>query len=113
MMWKWVDSDATGYPARLLVHGDVCGRILKRRLVEPVGLLTPELVDRIALRGRGGDFTSSDLGRGKPITGDSDPRWEGKLDKFRQLRTVRARASELGCEIYKLGHAGNAGPREA
>jgi len=32
MMWKWVDPDATGYPARLLVHGDVCGRILKRRL---------------------------------------------------------------------------------
>jgi hypothetical protein len=40
----------------------------------------------------------------------SDPRWEWKLGKFRQLRTVQARASELGWEICKFG---DAGPREA
>ena len=58
---------------------------------------------RIALRGRGLDFTATDLGRGTAIAGESDPRWEWKLDRHRQLRQVRARASELGWEIYKLG----------
>lgn len=55
------------------------------------------------LRGRGLDFTSTDLGRGTAIAGDSDPRWDWKLEQHRQLRQVRARASELGWEIYKLG----------
>lgn len=99
----------TGYPRLLLVHGDVSGRILKRRLAHPAGRVDPELVQRIALRGRGLDFNSSDLGRGRAIQGESDPRWECKLDKFRQLRTIRARASELGWEIRKFG---DAGPRE-
>jgi len=31
------------------------------------------------------------------------PRWEWKLKQHRKLRPVRARASELGWEIYKLG----------
>jgi hypothetical protein len=105
-----LDPRDTSYPTRLIVHGDVCGRILKRRLVHTLGAVEPELVERVALRGRGLDFSSTDLGRGKPLTGDSDPRWECKLDKFRQLRTVRARAGELGWEIYRFG---DAGPREA
>lgn len=99
----------TGYPRLLLVHGDVCGRIVKRRLAQPTGRVNPELVERIALRGRGLDFSSSDMGRGRAIQGESDPRWECKRDKFRRLRTVQARASELGWEICKFG---DAGPRE-
>jgi hypothetical protein len=93
----------TGYPRRLLVHGDVAGRIFKRRLEASVGRVDPDLVKRIALRGRGLDFGSTDLGRGRVLAGESDPRWEWKLDKFRQLRRVQARASELGWEIRKLG----------
>jgi hypothetical protein len=99
----------TGYPRLLHVHGDVSGRIVKRRLTEPLGRVDPELVARVALRGRGLDFNSSDLGRGRAIAGESDPRWEWKLDKFRQLRTVHARASELGWEVCKFGDAGPRG----
>jgi hypothetical protein len=97
----------TGYPRLLHVHGDVSGRILKRRLTAQMGRIEPELVERIALRGRGLDFNSSDLGRA--MAGESDPRWESKLGKFRRLRTVQARASELGWEICKFGDAGPRG----
>jgi hypothetical protein len=96
--------DVTGLPHPMLVHGDVSASILKRRLGRSLGQqLGPNLVERIALRGRGLDFTSADLGRGRAIAGESDPRWEWKLERHRQLRKVRARASELGWEIYKLG----------
>jgi len=99
----------TAYPRPLLVHGDVSGRIWKERLTRPMGRVGPELTARVALRGRGLDFNTSDLGRGRAIQNDSDPRWEMKLEKFRQLRTVQARASELGWEICKFG---DADPRE-
>jgi hypothetical protein len=99
-----LEPGVTGLPHRILVHGDVSGSILKRRLGGSLGeQLGPNLVERIALRGRGLDFTSSDLGRGTAIAHESDPRWEWKLERHRQLRKVRARASELGWEIYKLG----------
>lgn len=98
-----LDSDVTGLPLPMLVHGDVSGSILKRRLGRPLGQIEPDLVERVALRGRGLDFTSTDLGRGTAIAGESDPRWEWKLEQHRRLRQVRARASELGWEIYKLG----------
>jgi hypothetical protein len=98
-----VDPRTTGLPHRLLVHGDVSGSILTRRLRRSIGRIEPHLVERIALRGRGLDFNSSDLGRGRAIVNESDPRWEWKLQRHRQLRRVRARASELGWEIYKLG----------
>jgi hypothetical protein len=68
-----------------------------------LGQIEPGLVERVALRGRGLDFASTDLGRGTAIAGESDPRWEWKLDQHRRLRQVRARASELGWEIHKLG----------
>lgn len=107
---RWAtDTDAvletwnTGLPRRILIHGDVSGSILKRRLRRSVGQIEPHLAERIALRGRGLDFTSTDLGRGKAILDEADPRWAWKLDKHKQLRRVRARASELGWEIYKLG----------
>ena len=99
----------TAYPRPLLVHGDVSGRIWKKRLTQPMGRVNPDLVQRIALRGRGLDLNSSDLGRGRAIQRDSDPRYGGKLEKFRQLRTVQARASELGWEVCKFG---DADPRE-
>jgi hypothetical protein len=99
-----LDPRTTGLPRPILIHGDVSGSILKRRLGRCVGQqLGPSLVERIALRGRGLDFTSTDLGRGTAIAGESDPRWEWKLEQHRQLRQLRARASELGWEIYKLG----------
>jgi hypothetical protein len=98
-----LDPPTTGLPRRLLIHGDVSGSILKRRLSRSVGQIEPHLVERIALRGRGFDFNSSDLGRGGTILDETDPRWSWKLDKHKQLRRVRARASELGWEIYKLG----------
>ena len=104
------DTDAvlaprtTGLPRPILIHGDVSGSILKRRLGASMGQrLQPNLVERIALRGRGLDFTATDLGLGTAIAGESDPRWEWKLERHRQLRQVRARASELGWELYKLG----------
>jgi hypothetical protein len=74
-----------------------------------MGRVNQDLVQRIVLRGRGLDFNSSDLGRGRAIQRDSDPRWDCKLEKFRQLRTVQARASELGWEVCKFG---DADPRE-
>ncbi len=98
-----LEPSATGHPRRLLVHGDAIGRILNRRLGESTGRVRPHIVECVALRGRGLDFNSTDLGRGRAILGESDPRWEWKLDKLRQFRTVRARASELGWEIYTLG----------
>jgi hypothetical protein len=54
------------------------------------------------LRGRGLDFNSTDLGRGRAIADESDPRWEWKLERHRQMRPLRARASELGWEIHRL-----------
>jgi hypothetical protein len=95
--------ELTGLPRRILVHGDVSGSILKCRLGQAMGQIEPGLAERIALRGRGLDFTSTDLGRGIAIASESDPRWEWKLEQHRHLRQVRARASELGWEIYKLG----------
>lgn len=93
----------TGLPHRVLVHGDVSASILTRRLLRKVGRIEPHLVERIALRARGADFNSSDLGRGRAIVADSDPRWEWKLARHREMRGVRARAGELGFAIYKLG----------
>jgi hypothetical protein len=93
----------TGLPHRILVHGDISASVLTRRLWRTLGQIEPHLVERIALRGRGFDFNSSDLGRGRAIVRDSDPRWEWKLEKHRQMRAVRASARELGLEIYKLG----------
>lgn len=93
----------TGLPRRLLVHGDISASILTRRLVRSLGQIEPHLVERIALRGRGFDFNSSDLGRGPAILSESDPRWEWKLARHRAMRAVRASAGELGLAIYKLG----------
>ena len=93
----------TGLPTRLLVHGDVSASVLTRRLSHPTGRIEPHLVERIALRGRGFDFHSSDLGRGRAIIGDADPRWEWKLEQHRRMRTVRASARELGLGIHRLG----------
>jgi hypothetical protein len=98
---------ATGLPARLLVHGDVSAPILTSRLVEAVGEITPELAQRIVLRGRGLDFNSSDLGRGAAILAETDPRWAWKLEKQKQMRRMRVRASELGWQVYELGQTGN------
>ena len=98
-----LEPHVTGLPRRILVHGDVSGSILKRRLGGTLGQIEPELAERIALRGRGLDFTSTDLGRGTAIADESDPRWEWKLERHRHLRQVRVRASELGWEICKLG----------
>lgn len=96
---------ATGLPERLLIHGDVSAPVLIGRLSAPVGQITPELVQRIVLRGRGLDFNSTDLGRGAAIISEGDPRWDWKLQKHKQLRRLRARASELGWEMYELGRA--------
>jgi hypothetical protein len=61
-----------------------------------VGRIEVDMAERIALRGRGLDFASTDLGRGTAIAGEFDPRWEWKLEQHRRLRKLRARASELG-----------------
>ena len=98
-----LEPESTGLRRRILIHGDVSGSILNHRLTRAVGQIAPHLVERISLRGRGFDFNSSDLGRGAAILDESDPRWGWKLDKHKQLRRLRARASELGWEIYKLG----------
>ncbi len=98
-----LEPQTTGLPRPILIHGDVSGSILKRRLGRSIGQqLGRNLVERIALRGRGLDFNSTDLGRGSAVTDESDPRWGWKLEKQRQLRLLRARASELGWEIHKL-----------
>lgn len=98
-----LEPDTTGLSIPILIHGDVAGSILKRRLEPSVGQrVGPNLVERIALRGRGLDFNSTDLGRGRAITDESDPRWDWKLEQHRRLRQLRARASELGWEIHKL-----------
>jgi len=99
----------SGCLGRVLVHGDVSAAILKTRLAEVLGATTPELVERIVLRGLGRDFDSADLGRGTPILADDDPRWEWKLEQLRRVRGVRARASELGWTLHTLG-AGNSDP---
>ncbi len=98
-----LDPRSTGSPQRLLVHGDESGSILTRRLQRSVGQIDAHLVQQIALRGRGLDFNSSDLGRGTAIASEADPRWDWKLERHRQLRKVRAPASDLGWEIYTLG----------
>lgn len=99
-----LEPGTTGLPRPIMIHGDVSGSILNRRLGRSVGQqLGPNLVERIALRGRGLDFNSTDLGRGRAITDESDPRWEWKLEQHRQLRRVRPQAGELGWEIHKLG----------
>lgn len=98
-----LDPRTTGLPRRVLVHGDVSGSILTQRLRRSIAQIDPRLVERIALRGRGLDFNGTDLGRGRAIVNETDPRWDWKLAKHRQLRRVRARASELGWEVYKLG----------
>lgn len=98
-----LEPHVTGLSRRILVHGDVSGSILTRRLGRVLGQVKPDLAERIALRGRGLDFIATDLGRGTSIADESDPRWEWKLKQHRQLRRVRARASELGWGIYRLG----------
>ena len=98
-----LEPRASGCPRRLLVHGDLAGAILDDHLTQLMGSVTPELVQRVVLRGRGLDFHSSDLGRGRPIGDDTDPRWNWKLEELRRLRRVRASARELGWEMYKLG----------
>ena len=75
---------------------------MRTRLVGSPGRIDPALVQRIVVSGRGMDFNSRDLGRGTPIVSESDPRWNTKTERLRQLRTVKARASELGLEISTL-----------
>jgi len=97
----------TGLPGRLLIHGDVSAPILKGRLSEAVGEIALEVVARIVLRGRGLDFNSSDLGRGRAILSEDDPRWDWKLEKHKELRRLRASARELGWQMYALGRTGD------
>ena len=97
-----LEPRVTGCARRLLVHGDVAGSILRTRLTRSVGRIDPEIARRIVLRGCGVDFNSTDLGRGRPMNDDSDPRWEAKMERVQQLRTVKARASELGLKIAAL-----------
>jgi hypothetical protein len=94
----------TGMSEHLLVHGDISAPILRLRLCELVGSVDTEIVERIVLRGRGLDFNSSDLGRGRAIISDDDPRFDWKLQRHKQLRALRARASELGFQMYGLGN---------
>ena len=98
-----LEPSGTGYRQRLLVYGDASASILSGRLSLLVGRIEPHVAGRIALRGRGLDFTSRDLGRGTPILTEADPRWTWKLDTHRQMRALRARTGELGWHIYKLG----------
>ncbi len=93
---------STGSSPHLLVHGDIAGSIMKRRLRRSIGRIDPQVAERIALRGRGLDFNSTDLGRGKPIDGESDARWSWKLEQHKRMRPLRARAAELGWSIHKL-----------
>jgi hypothetical protein len=95
----------TGCPYHLLVHGDLAGSIMRTRLVGSPGRIDPALVPRIVVRGLGMDFNSRDLGRGTPIVTESDPRWETKAKRLKQLRTVKARASELGLKISTLSNS--------
>jgi hypothetical protein len=97
-----LEPGLTGYRRRLLVHGDLAGSILRARLAGSPGRIDPDLVRRIVLRGRGLDFYSHDLGRGTPMLSDSDPRWDAKVEGLNQLRTVKARGSELGLKVYPL-----------
>jgi hypothetical protein len=95
-----LEPSTTGFLRRLLVHGDVSASILTRRLSGPIARIEPRLVERITLRGQGLDFNSADLGRGRTLSGDSDPRWGWKLDRHRQVRSIRgprqrARALDL------------------
>jgi len=78
---------------------------MRNRLVGSPGRIDPALVQRIVVRGLGMDFNSRDLGRGTPIVTDSDPRWETKAKRLKQLRTVKARASELGLKISTLSNS--------
>jgi len=102
------DTDAilerhlTGCPYRLLVHGDLACSILTTRLSYCSGRIDRDLVPRIVRRGRGMDYNSRDLGRGTRIVSESDPRVEAKARKLERLRTVQARASELGLKIHPL-----------
>ena len=100
-----LEPSITGLRHRVLVHGDVSAPILEDRLGEVLGSISPGLVARIVLRGRGLDFTSTDLGRGRAILSEADPRWDWKLDRHKQMRRVRARARELGWHMFSLGSA--------
>lgn len=93
----------TGCPGRMLVHGDVAGSIMRARLTGSAGRIDPALVQRIVLRGRGLDFQSRDLGRGAAITSEADPRWDAKMRRIEQFRTVKARAADLGLKIRTIG----------
>jgi len=93
----------TGCPGRLLVHGDVAGSIMRTRLTGSPGRVDPALVRRIVVRGRGLDFNSRDLGRGRPIASEADPRWEAKTQRIEQFRAVKARAADLGLKIRTIG----------
>jgi hypothetical protein len=93
----------TGLPGRLLIHGDVAGSIMRTRLIRSPGRIDPALVRRIMLRGRGLDFNSRDLGRGAPIASEADPRWDAKMKRIEQFRTVKARAADLGLTIKPIG----------
>ncbi len=97
-----LEARLIGYPDPLLVHGDLAGAILTARLVGSPGRIDRGLLRRIVLRGRGLDFYSHDLGRGTPMVSESDPRWDPKMERLNQLRTVKARASELGLKVYPL-----------
>ena len=97
-----LEPSLTGYPDRLVVHGDLAGAILSTRLVGSPGRIDPGIVRRIILRGRGLDFYSHDLGRGTPLLSESDPRWDAKGERLDELRTVRASANELRLKVYRL-----------
>jgi hypothetical protein len=97
-----LERHLTGCPYCLLVHGDLACSILTTRLSYCPGRIDRELVAKIVRRGRGLDYNSRDLGRGTPIVSESDPRAKAKARKLEQVRTVQARASELGLKIYPL-----------
>jgi hypothetical protein len=97
-----LEPRVTGWPDRLLVHGDVGGAVLTTRLVGSPGRVNPGLIRRIVLRGRGVDFYSHDLGRGTPMQSQTDPRWNAKMERVEQLRTVKARAADLGLRVYPI-----------
>ena len=91
----------TGCPYRLLVHGDLAGSIMRTGWSDLRGGSIRRSFTESSSAVAAWTSTPA-MWRRTPIVSESDPRWDTKTERLKQLRTVKARASELGLRISPL-----------
>jgi hypothetical protein len=95
-----VPSEATGCPFSLLAETDVVGPVWWAQLRQPVGHVSPEMMEILTDEAAVGPESSAYAAKGLPVLGPSDPRWDFKQSEASDLNALSAdRGRDLLAEV--------------